>query len=720
MKKVSKLLSIIALIAVIGFSVASCEGFGITNSDGHVVSIAEIHGVYKPEAGGNPFYNITETEQYTGDIMWDPPVLDSYMPSSSSYNTFDLNTVYTATITLSVKSNYTLQGVRENFFKVAGATTTNAANSGVIKAVFPKTADNITEVGYLQSYLINQPDNTADTPYIIKMNLSDFTYGVSSDIHTLDYLLRDCKKYVFLDLSDSTFTDIPDGAFYNNYGGYGKTGHIVYLPQRKGNEYLTGITIGGNIKSIGKEAFFTCNNLTDVTILDSVESIGDLAFCGCKNLTDISIGNNVKSIGSGAFEVCTGLTDITIPNSVTSLGREAFHGCTELSNITLGNGLTTIEHAAFAECSSLTDIIIPDSVTSINYNKEQFSPITSAFFGCTSLKNVVIGKGVTVIEARTFYECTSIVNITIPNVKTIESFAFYGCTGIVNITLPDSVESIGESAFNRCSKLTSITIPNKVTSIEDRTFAECTSLNSVTLPNNITNIGDYAFFGCTSLTGIALPNSITGIGESAFRKCANLTVITIPNKVIGIKDFAFFDCTNLTDVTILDGVTSIGKNAFYNNVFTGITIPKSVSSIDGSAFQSCASLTEIIIDSNNNKYMSQDGVLYNKDMTTLVAYPSGKTGDFTIPDTVKTIVSFAFTNNYITKITISANVTAIMWEAFTGCKELSTVIFESSYPMFSNNQNYKAFADNLDGAFSSGGKGTYIRNSYTLIWRKQP
>jgi len=55
------------------------------------------------------------------------------------HTTFAASTVYTATITLTAKETYTLQGVKANFFTVNGATATNAANSGVITAVFPKT-----------------------------------------------------------------------------------------------------------------------------------------------------------------------------------------------------------------------------------------------------------------------------------------------------------------------------------------------------------------------------------------------------------------------------------------------------------------------------------------------------------------------------------------------------------------------------------------------------
>ena len=98
----------------------------------YVVDIAAIEGITVPVPGGIPKTIITDNDQYSGTVTWSPKVSE----------TFALNTQYTATITLTAKSSYTLQqGVSANFFTVAGATTTtNSANSGVIKAVFPVTA----------------------------------------------------------------------------------------------------------------------------------------------------------------------------------------------------------------------------------------------------------------------------------------------------------------------------------------------------------------------------------------------------------------------------------------------------------------------------------------------------------------------------------------------------------------------------------------------------
>ena len=90
-----------------------------------VIDIANIRGI-TPVIGEPPVTEITETEQYTGTVTWDPN------PAA-----FAADTTYTATITLAVKDGCLLDGVPENFFTVAGATSvSNAAGSGEITAVF--------------------------------------------------------------------------------------------------------------------------------------------------------------------------------------------------------------------------------------------------------------------------------------------------------------------------------------------------------------------------------------------------------------------------------------------------------------------------------------------------------------------------------------------------------------------------------------------------------
>ncbi len=101
-----------------------------------VVNISTINGVTAPALADTPVTTIIETAQYTGTVSWSP-----------SHATFAASTVYTATITLTAKSGYTLTGVAASFFTVADATSdTNSANSGVITAAFASTLFTLTMI----------------------------------------------------------------------------------------------------------------------------------------------------------------------------------------------------------------------------------------------------------------------------------------------------------------------------------------------------------------------------------------------------------------------------------------------------------------------------------------------------------------------------------------------------------------------------------------------
>ena len=135
MKNLYKLIAITALVAVIGFAFIACDDGNNNNNnnsgdDDTVINIAAIAGVTVPVQGATPVTAITANAQYTGTVTW-----------NGTPATFDYATEYVATITLTAKSGYTLQGVSANFFTVAGATAVNAANSGVVTAVFPQTED---------------------------------------------------------------------------------------------------------------------------------------------------------------------------------------------------------------------------------------------------------------------------------------------------------------------------------------------------------------------------------------------------------------------------------------------------------------------------------------------------------------------------------------------------------------------------------------------------
>ena len=206
------------------------------------------------------------------------------------------------------------------------------------------------------------------------------------------------------------------------------------------------------------------------------------------------------------------------------------------------------------------------------------------------------------------------------------------------------------------------------------------SIKSVIINDSVTSIGARAFDECSSLTSVTIPNSVTGIGYRAFSGCSKLTSVTIPNSVTSIGGWAFDECSSLTSVTIGNSVTSIGARAFFGcSSLTSITIPNSVTSIGYAAFADCSSLNLINVDINNPNYCSIDGVLFNKDKTTLIQYPGGKQGAYTIPNSVTSIGDYAFAAcSSLTSVTIPNSVTGIGDRAFADCESLKTVVLGSS------------------------------------------
>ena len=252
-----------------------------------------------------------------------------------------------------------------------------------------------------------------------------------------------------------------------------------------------------------------------------------------------------------------------------------------------------------------------------------------------------------------------------------------------------------------------IIINEGITYICNLAFSSCSNLKTVFLPNSVTTIGEQAFGSCSSLTSIIIPESVTTIGNSAFSSCSSLTNVTIPNSVTTIGERAFYGCTSLTNVTIPNSVTTIGERAFYEcSSLTAVTIPSSVISIGNEIFYGCSNLASITVESQNTNYSSLEGVLYNKERTTLINYPSKKQGAFIIPNTVQTIYEYAFTGSTrLTNVTIPNSVTTIGRNAFLFCSSLTSINIPNSVTTIE------------EGAFygCSGLTNVIIPNSVTTI-----
>ncbi|MBR0282808.1 MAG: leucine-rich repeat domain-containing protein [Oscillibacter sp.] len=214
-----------------------------------------------------------------------------------------------------------------------------------------------------------------------------------------------------------------------------------------------------------------------------------------------------------------------------------------------------------------------------------------------------------------------------------------------------------------------------VTHIQPNAFSFLSGVEHVTISDSMTSIAHRAFFECTGLVSIIIPYSVTSIGFSAFEGCDNLGSVTIPGSVSSIEAYAFEMCRRMTSVTIGDGVTSIGDEAFaYCDALTNVTIPASVTSIDGNVFHDCENLASVDVQKDSKNYKSIDGVLYTKDGTTLICYPTRKPPQqYEIPDGVTVISDYAFCYcTTLTSVRIPTGVTSIGDYAFYHCTSLKS------------------------------------------------
>jgi uncharacterized protein (TIGR02145 family) len=173
------------------------------------------------------------------------------------------------------------------------------------------------------------------------------------------------------------------------------------------------------------------------------------------------------------------------------------------------------------------------------------------------------------------------------------------------------------------------------------------SITRVIIEEGVTHIGSYAFYKRQDLKSVVIPNTVQTIGAAAFRECRDLISLTIPSSVRGIGSFAFDGCLNLIHP---------------------ITIPNSVEFIDEWAFHGTVDI-DVAID--NPKFSSVDGVLFNKDKTTLIQYPAyKKSTSYTIPDGVIVIGNESFNANMLRTVTIPSSVADIGRNAFSGVNSI--------------------------------------------------
>ena len=253
-----------------------------------------------------------------------------------------------------------------------------------------------------------------------------------------------------------------------------------------------------------------------------------------------------------------------------------------------------------------------------------------------------------------------------------ESFTF----GKLNYTVIDSVNRYVSVSAGETKPKGEIVIP-----------ATATNNNIVYM---VTTVG--SFYNCEDLTSVTISEVVTDIYTSSFYNCNKLTEINVAddNPKYSSEDGVLFNKDKTTLVIcpggktgtflIPDYVVKIGEGAFAGcNGLVSVTIPNSIISIEKGEFKDCKSLTEINVDSGNEKFSSENGVLFNKDKTQLIRFPEGKNGSYSIPNSVNEICSQSFSDcSGLKSLTIPNSVTSISDYAFPGRIHIETLEYNTN------------------------------------------
>lgn len=308
----------------------------------------------------------------------------------------------------------------------------------------------------------------------------------------------------------------------------------VYLEDYSGGTYTQSCMrencdcLIGNVKNLiyrhdGIEETITYLNytqersITSITIGDCVTSLENSVFGNWSGVTEVTLSPYLVAIYGGgtygAFYNCKSLRSITFPQHLRSV-YDAFENCSSLSSVTFNDELKYLGANSFYGCSSLTDIELPNSVVEVGI---------AAFNGCTSLSSITLSSGITEIEEHTFEGCTSLTDLEIPSsVTAIRGAAFNGCSSLSALTLNEGLESMA-SCINGCFALKSVVFPSTFTDFEggDSMFSN-TDVQSVTFLGSTPPTADgssdvgYVFTNASQLTKIYVPCDALGTYKNAW------------------------------------------------------------------------------------------------------------------------------------------------------------------------------------------------------------
>lgn len=456
-----------------------------------------------------------------------------------------------------------------------------------------------------------------------------------------------CNEFVF-DEDDNRFMYY-EGALYSQDGSilfcvldsaYREVFNIRY-----GTVLIGGTAYGGSA--------FKNANCKKVVVPDTVTEIGVEAFRGCP-MEEIDLPNSIRAIKSSAFFDCRNLKELMLPDSVTEItGQWVFAHCESLERIQLPNRICCIPDMAFQGDSKLQHIIIPETVETIGFQ---------AFVGA-GLTEIQLPSGLKELGYNSLAG-TQITEIEFPNsLKSLPGGVCSGCESLLKVIIPPSIEEINDDKNRNFTD-------HIIVYGENGSYAEQYAVNK-----------NYPFFPWNTDPAI-IQGNVNNITWVLNKETGHMTILGTGSLTHEIWEsygkYAFL----VKELVIDEGITKIeiGPEFIGLENLESLSLPASLEAFEDVAYISdkAKALKTIDIASDNKYYKSYDNVVYSKDGTCLIYYPSAREKtDFIVPEFVDTINGCAFCAcNSLSSIIIKDNVKHIGGTVFSGCYNLTEVVLE--------------------------------------------
>ena len=306
------------------------------------------------------------------------------------------------------------------------------------------------------------------------------------------------------------------------------------------------------------------------------------------------------------------LVEVRFPESkgISSRGNGLFSGCPKLETVIgleLCSGMPT---GMFNGCSSLVSVKLPTDITSVP--KETFNNCTS-FTGIENWDE--IKNNITYIGEWAFYNCDSLVSISLPSVQTIGNGAFAYSDSLETVDLTGAPLTSFGSSLRNCPLLDGLVLPDTVTSIGRDALHGCSSLSYINVPRDCTELGPYCFNGCSSLTVIDMSNakSLKSTGDRAFGG-TKVTELIFPE---GFESFGGISNCPVTKIYFPNSTTKLSGLAWLP--ITEFTVPLGVTSLGYKQFDFCQSLSTLVIHKGVTSIdVSKEGTFYGTGIKTVI------------------------------------------------------------------------------------------------------